>query len=379
MSDDGKPAKGEMVPEKKGNVDKIEEMAVGCYYQDKRIKHVYVKSEKYIIFLCDGSNSVRYRYTDGRAFSEPISQLESLTALAHRKFKGERRDILNPMIITAARRIFQNVDGVDVHSILLDLKNEIERLPEVSVVIGRERNFCVWQNSNGEISYWCNKTENSKLAGSIAEFTRLKALAGALLPGKNHHKFNLRLGSALYASLKLGGDVEKFNYFSSLEKFILDASQNEVKLKILVITAGVAIFLMVISIFGYYFFELPVFIKMSAISATGGIAGALISFLERSKNSSIGDGDLAPFAILSSVSRVIIGGLFGAIAYSVANADLAFSLFKSSKPALLILGIAAGFSERLIPDVLSSISSSNQQSKLEKIVEDDLTVQIKSE
>ena len=348
----------DLIVDRSADVIKVEDIKVGCFVQGKEVSIIHTIGSTYAIYEFKDDDSVRYMHSDNERFSESLAKLEKFMISANQRFMGRRKDILNQMFLSSARRIFHGANKKEVDNLLWEMKVEINKTPSVSRLIGNEKNFSIWQNENGSIGYSFSE-ELEGVENAIAEFTRVKSLADAMLPAKNHKKFYYRLGSALYVALKLKDGVGSVTKISAFEKVIIDASKNEVKLKILVITSGVAVIFMVISVLLYYLSNLPEFIRMSIVCATGGLAGALISFLERSKKSNVGESDFAPLVVLSSVSRILIGGLFGVIAYSVANAELAFSLFKSSKPALLILGVAAGFSERLIPDVLGSISVSN--------------------
>ncbi|MFK3738312.1 hypothetical protein [Massilia sp. TN1-12] len=340
--------------EVKIDVTKVTEIKAGVYYRGKKVVKTYHESPHAVVFSLEGQRNISYKYS-GDEFSNRVASLESLITLADKKFKNERFDLLNKCIVIILRRIFERCDQVELDKLLEDYKNQIDAHPGVKAIVGRGQGYCVWQNENGGIGYRIS-AKSEKIDFAIAEYTRIRSMAEALLSEKDRLKFNRRLAAALHGSFKLPSAAN--GLFLTLEKIVLGAIQNEVKLKLLVVTVGVAITLMLVAVFGYYKFEFPKFIHLSLISATGGVAGALISFLERSKTTVVNEGDHAVLIILSNVCRVLIGGLFGSIACAAANADLAFSLFKESKSALLILGVAAGFSERLIPDVLGSIVSS---------------------
>lgn len=328
----------------------IDDVEVGVIFCGRKVTQVTAKGPTHIVFMVEGLDTVQFRCTDNE-FSGPTAKLEAARFEAQLRFKKEKNSEINPLYGLALRRIFTSKDDID--HIISDFKESVDRIPEVINVIGRHNGCAVWQDSTGSIDYR-HDSPTAEIDQAISEFTRLKSLGNAILPEEARRNFNNRLGAALDSAFKLKSNGASF--FLPLEKFVIDRVQSEVKLRVLVITVLLAIVLMGFMTLSYYRLDLPEFVRLSLISSVGGVAGALISFLERSKTAKIGEFDLAPFVILNSVTRVLIGGLFGIIAFSAMQADVAFTIFKESKAALLLLGVASGFSERLIPDVLGSIT-----------------------
>lgn len=340
------------------HVNEISEMKVGGYYLGKKIRSIPFKSKDAIIFHLEHDPEVLYKYTN-KKFSPFVSKLDTLSHVAEVKFKSIKFDSLTNLKVTILKRIFDECDTIELNKLLSIYESAIEKHLGVKRIIGRDSHFCIFQLEDATFEFR-HKQSSDEINLAIAEYTRVQAIAETLLPEKEQLKFGKRLAAALNYAFKSRSSGE--DLFSALERVAAGSLQNDVRLKLLTITSSVAIVVMFLATGLYYIsYQSPSFASYCLISGTGGIAGALISFLERSKSTIINENDLALLVISNSVCRILLGGLFGAIACAATSAELAFSLFKSSKPALLILGIAAGFSERLIPDVLDTLGSKSSE------------------
>ena len=62
-------------------------------------------------------------------------------------------------------------------------------------------------------------------------------------------------------------------------------------------------------------------------------------------------------------TRVVLGMTFGGIAVVAMQADLLLGAFKQDMFAIFVAAMAAGFSERLIPDLLTRVSQDSETEK----------------
>ena len=60
--------------------------------------------------------------------------------------------------------------------------------------------------------------------------------------------------------------------------------------------------------------------------------------------------------VFQAIVRILLGGVFGFIAFILSQMGFAFSILKESSIGLIFIGVASGFSERLIPELLQNIA-----------------------
>ncbi|AFN79040.1 hypothetical protein PSJM300_14890 [Stutzerimonas stutzeri DSM 10701] len=145
--------------------------------------------------------------------------------------------------------------------------------------------------------------------------------------------------------------------FQSVDKLIHRLAENKLKLHYIVATTLSAMLLTLAAWLMYECANLPDLIHASLVTIGGGFLGTLISVLERSKEIRINEYESSELIILQGILRVCLGGAFGLIAFLAATSGLAFSLFKETMSMLILIGVAVGFSERLIPDLIQGLAS----------------------
>lgn len=341
----------------------FEDFLVGATLDGDEITNIYAKNPNHVIFRTKGTRSIRYRWNnDGFPAdlvdqrNEAIAALEASFGRAETKFKGEKPAVITSCIVASLRQVLKlrNFDSVDEIISKLDLL--VSESIAVTEIFGRGKNYCVWINEKEEI-HWRVSQNTVASEQAISEFIRLRALAEATLSIKYHARLKRRLAAALVSCLHSPEEPSVEINFGPLKSWLIDTSHNEVKLKLLLWVTVFSTALMMVGLL-FYCKGWTIFNDNNwIIVVTAGVAGALISFLERSKSMVINVNELPYLLLLSNVSRIALGGLFGIIAYSAIKTGVAFSIFKGSKYGLLLVGVAAGFSERLIPDLIGSITS----------------------
>ncbi|MDP3513377.1 MAG: hypothetical protein Q8S20_11555 [Sulfuritalea sp.] len=352
------------------NVSPISSTAPGNRIQDveegatlargEKVKHVYAKSATHVIYRVEGDDSIVYTYTNPTALSrESIRRFERLMAKGKAKLKGIRDDQLNGLAVSALRTIFQE-QSIELHeAVIRSLEEYVTNLQEVEAILARDKDFVVWIDHSGFPQYRY-KSDAPEILRSVSEFTRINALAKVLLPPSLQRSFSRRLGAALAGVLPLipGKNIDA--HFAPLEEYIQRYISDTLRIRFLTATSSAAIFLVSCSYILYQMASLPNFLHVALIVIAGGYFGTFISVFERSKTLSVGDNESTKLIIFQGTLRVFLGGIFGLIAYAAASSGMAFTLFKDTTSGLLLLGVAAGFSERLIPDLIHGFSPKGQ-------------------
>lgn len=324
------------------------------------IEKIFSKSPNYIIYSVVGEFDFHYRYNIQNAdVREGVRKFEFVMKKYKEIRKGVGDDRFDSIAISTLRTIFQ-ADSVEVReNSISDLEKQLEALKPIKAVIGRGKGFVVWINDADKTQY--RHTHGlPEVEYSVAAYTRIKSLAAALLPESKQRSFNRRLGAALVEAFKTkpGKDIDRL--FIPLEEYIQRCISNDLRTQYLVVTSTVTIILICISYLLHQLHVLPSFLHSALIAVSGGYLGTFISVFERSKSLSVGDHESTKLILSQGTLRVILGGVFGFIAYAAALSGMAFTIFKDTTASLILLGVAAGFSERLIPDLIQGFSSSKE-------------------
>ncbi len=340
----------------------ISEMFVGSIENGKEIAEIFTKSQNYIVYRCKDQRGVAYKCSNLDLAHElveqrgaALSKVDYCIGKSHEKFRGEIPFVVNWSHISVLRQIFKMKNFESAEIVIQELRDVIAETKAIRKILGRNESGCVWIDETGE-AHWRIDKKKEHGEAAIIEFISLRAMAEANLPKKEYDRFNLRVATALAACITSSDASSIEKNFTPLRLWLTDSWQNEIKLRLLMWVTLISVSLIIFGLITYYQVSGPNFFKNGIICVVAGFAGALISFLERSKSLSIGSNELPVLLVLTNIWRIALGGLFGIIAYAAIRSGLAFSFFKEGKYALLLVGIAAGFSERLIPDMIGSIT-----------------------
>lgn len=164
------------------------------------------------------------------------------------------------------------------------------------------------------------------------------------------------LSSALSIAFRNNNeDVSKI--FSSARQFINFHIESCWKVRLFLTSAATSLFIILSLILVSMFSGIePVFIYC----AIAGILGSVVSSLQRN-----GDMKIDPYASGISlyadvISKLILGIIFGIFVIFISKSEIALSPFKNNIYALFCFSFIAGFSERFIPDLITTITKKTE-------------------
>jgi hypothetical protein len=96
--------------------------------------------------------------------------------------------------------------------------------------------------------------------------------------------------------------------------------------------------------------------RMLSLGALAGMVGVCISLLQRSESLVATQFPTRLQITVQALVRITLGIVFGLLVVIAAKGNVAFGNFKDTR-ALFVVAVAAGFSERLIPDLLSKLGN----------------------
>jgi len=341
----------------KKTASKLDEIIEGAILSNgQKVTYVYSKGSDYAIYSTD-SNPEAYWYWEfyDQDVSRALLELERLINKSHKRFKGISKPGITKVLTSTLRVIFQSRNPEQISHALQIFEQSIEDEPEIKSVVSRGVNHSVWINKLGNCGYSHKGLNN--VSESENEFGRIQALAKAMLPREYNEKIQHRLAVAMSTALRRNNGAEGVMAFQSVDKLIHRLAENKLKLHYIVATTLSAMLLTLAAWLMYECANLPDLIHASLVTIGGGFLGTLISVLERSKEIRINEYESSELIILQGILRVCLGGAFGLIAFLAATSGLAFSLFKETMSMLILIGVAVGFSERLIPDLIQGLAS----------------------
>jgi hypothetical protein len=89
----------------------------------------------------------------------------------------------------------------------------------------------------------------------------------------------------------------------------------------------------------------------------GGVIGASISIIQRGGSLTVNPFVPVSHVVFQGLIRVLLGVIFGALLVIAAQANITLGIINNNNWSLFIFSVVAGFSERLIPDILERIAT----------------------
>ncbi|MEE6185089.1 hypothetical protein [Bacillus pretiosus] len=245
-----------------------------------------------------------------------------------------------------------NEDDIDV--IFKEVQELIGRLSKKNEnTISSGPNFEIYKTSNGKVSYWYNKLPDY-LKPAIAEYNQLLNYAEVTLSKKDKTIVYPQIALALSTAFYSKEDEDVLRGFKKVEEFINVRTISNAHFWY-VFYNSILFSLMIFLALLFYFYAN--FNKVFIVGCVGGLIGAFLSTLTRIDKLSFDI--LAPFrnVILQGYSRLLVGSICGLFVIIASQSNLILGTYSNNVYSLALFSIISGFSERFVPDLISSISS----------------------
>ncbi|MNB59220.1 hypothetical protein D3C87_584770 [compost metagenome] len=336
----------------------------GDMWFGKEVEAVHVRGPGFIIYTMVGDDYCSwYHELDDERIDESLRLLNKSLVRISYKFRGVVSGVVSKLILNAVRTIYRERDnGGAVAGALLALEEQIEMLVGVSVVVSQNERFKVWITEDNRIVHHVKKPfVTPDIGEAVKEFKILESFAIAMLPVKKHPLFFRRLAAAFAGRLESPDDPAITSVLEELKVYVNKTIENSLKVRYLSVAFLITFIFVGVSFFVYKGGYFSGFIQQAIIAISGGVLGAFISVLERSKNILVSEHESNSLIVMQCFVRVFLGGIFGLIVISAVVSGVAFTLFGKSSAALLLLGVVSGFSERLIPELIQGISMQGEK------------------
>lgn len=174
------------------------------------------------------------------------------------------------------------------------------------------------------------------------------------------------LGGELATAFR-SGEVDfkkdiKSVFFQSSREYIKTRSQSFVRSRYTIYSLLSALVILTILLRVYLYVEsMDNLVIELIVGCAGGVIGALISAMQRGQ--SLSHERFVPifYMVFQGFFRILLGVIFGFLVVVGIKANLVLGIVGDDMYSLVILSVAAGFSERLIPDLLTRIGEENLQ------------------
>jgi len=217
----------------------------------------------------------------------------------------------------------------------------------IKTIIGRHRHMVVYITSEGAVG-WDYKELPERLRPAVTEFQTLNGLANFCLSKKLRGAATDLLAKALYAGLLCEDGQNPIEKFEEVRRFIVERASGRARLYYVLWSLFCALVLGLL-ILRHSQWEMP---SIPLVGILGGLMGASISIIQRGWKLPVDPLCSAPHLAFQGLIRVVLGAVFGAFLVIASKANLTLGNISGDTWALFGFSVAAGFSERFVPDLL---------------------------
>jgi hypothetical protein len=225
----------------------------------------------------------------------------------------------------------------------------------IKSIIQRSAKGIVGVDENGAIQCEYSELELDFDPTSVVnKFHQLDSKLSRNLPSSLWRTLNRELGAAYYCALTSKTSEEGLNQFEEIETRINSVKEPEEAKLFLILSS----FLISISLIGLLLIlQNKSFLNQteSFLCMASGVCGAFFSLLNRNKEVKINLLGANRFIYIQAFIVAITGVLSGLVIYIFSNANIAFGFAEGNLFTLLAICLAAGFSERLVPDLFGKV------------------------
>jgi hypothetical protein len=227
-------------------------------------------------------------------------------------------------------------------------------------VVGQSAHAAVVITTDPQIRWEFHPQEDTpqRFRPAIKALIEISAFGRQVFP-KKRDDFRSDLAEALWASFETPTGQDILAAFSDI-RHRLEARWR--RLATCEYLAGSLLFLLLLSLPLGYSFLINHGPAPAYWAVIGGAVGALLSIMGRVRNMQVDSWSPLWYWPLEGALRVLIGILSGLTMIALVNMDLFLGFARGRSGGLLLAGIVAGFSERLVPTLLVQLAHTRRTS-----------------
>jgi len=325
------------------------QFSVGDSLDGLVIHQILLQYPEAIVFLTREGN-ICFRESLGPAFDVALVEFYRLTSKSNARLKRAFGRQVNSLLGAALAEALSVGEEGDRKAAFAVVDAFIDENGPIKHVFGSSNDWVVFIDRDNELVCDCGPVTDAA-APLLTEFYRLRQLARASLYQDEAGALMHILGTELAISLQRTPPVDLADAFAASRDFIQLRNESRMRFRYVAASLASGVILGIVA-WGVLKDDLGML-----LGCVGGVIGAAISVLQRSADLEIRR-FLPPLHVFMQGSvRVTLGMLFGLLLVAAARANLALGTFATSENALFLAGVAAGFSERFVPDLLTKIAS----------------------
>lgn len=317
---------------------------------------IYSSSTHYILYW-GNSGSLGWEIEEIPEWAtDAIPECRRLRGLAESYLNRRHLSIINRLLSDSLSTALVSQEGSDINDFFKEVIEYIDKYKdEIKSIIGSGPEFSIYRTKNDTVQ-WFHKKMPDYLSPAVEEFESLQSLSNSVLPKSYRLAVSRMLGSALSVAFIKRKECDFKQIFCGTKKFILTQIDSYLRIK-----------LFFASLFSTIIFLISLFVVQKIydpnvvyiLGAGAGILGAMVSALQRNNKISIDPYGSALGLYSESISRLLIGTIFGLFVVFCAKSELVLAPFKENLYAIICFSFISGFTERFVPDLMSTVTKSS--------------------
>jgi uncharacterized protein YegP (UPF0339 family) len=223
---------------------------------------------------------------------------------------------------------------------------------------------CVFTTTDNQLR-WRYKANDGvvpfRLLGAVSEFDSIMATIAVSVPKAYRKETYHQLGKALFAAFHTPEGTRPGSEFRKVRLFVRKKAKERARLSYVLASLAAATVLELV-VLPIYFLTPASNLKLVILGGCFGAIGATISVLQRNPSLELDPWMSTRYHALQGVTRIVLGFIFGGTFVIASKANFVLGVIRNNPYPLLILCIVAGFSERLIPELLGKFESTQSTS-----------------
>lgn len=334
----------------------LSKVRIGDTYDNRVIDFIHGQRSDYIVYETEGRLAYDAHDTlPNRRIATDRS--DELMARSELVLKGTNSASVKKLMAMALVRAFAADSEDRTLEAFAPIEKFIDDNAPVGTVFGRTPDYIIFTDKDGELVAECPYLPETGVP-ILAEFERLKQLASTNLRREDTVAAQRILGHEISSALRnTSAALTPSEAFASSREFIgqrlgADVS-NRYVFATLIAAALIGILLLLAVAFPAKWLVSDA--RAVALGAFAGLLGVSISVLQRSGSLVLTQFPSKTQIVVQAIVRILLGVVFGVLVVIAVKGNVAFGTFKGEMRALFLLAVAAAFSERLIPDLLTKI------------------------
>jgi hypothetical protein len=285
--------------------------------------------------------------------NDVLSEAKRLRTLADSTLTANRMSTVNRMLADIISTSIHTKDFEFNDNLFNEIKGFIEKYrDELKSIVSSGPLFTIYRLKD-DLIQWNHSSLPETLRKPVEDFNALQSLATTVLPKSQRKSVSRLLSASLSSAFRHEKVSDDIDLFEKPRKFINSQIESYLKIQIFYVSLFTTIIMQVSLLCGYLYLESGL---MYFAGASAGIFGVMVSSLQRNNKTAI-DPYTSPLGLYSEgISRIFIGVIFGLFIIFCANSELALAPFKEDIYALVCFAFISGFSERFVPDLMTSVA-----------------------